>query len=109
MSPVIARVWRGKAQAATADAYVGHLQTVVFPELREMDGFKSAHVLRRDDADGVTFVVMTLWASREAIQRFAGEDLERAVVPPEAQALLDEWQERVEHYEVVATGDGGAG
>lgn len=43
---------------------------------------------------------MTLWSSRDAIARFAGEDAEAAVVPPEAQALLSRYDERAVHWDV---------
>jgi len=34
----------------------------------------------------------------EAARAFAGEDLERAVVPPEARRLLSSFDERSVHY-----------
>ena len=37
----------------------------------------------------------------DAIRRFAGEDAERAVVEPEAQAVLAEYDDFVRHYEVM--------
>ncbi len=43
---------------------------------------------------------MTLWSSRDAIARFAGEDAEAVVVPPEAQALLSRYDERAVHWDV---------
>jgi len=36
-----------------------------------------------------------------ASSKFAGPDPERAVVEPEARAVLREFDERVSHYEVV--------
>ena len=103
MADVIARIWRGKAASATAEAYVRHLETEVFPELRRLDGFRDAHVLQREETGGVAFVVVTLWESRDAIHLFAGEDIGRAVVAPEARALLIKWQTTVEHYDVVTS------
>jgi hypothetical protein len=40
----------------------------------------------------------TRWA---AVERFAGADRERAVVEPEARAMLASFDDRVEHREVV--------
>ena len=95
---MIARLWRGSAaDAANADAYQRHVTTQVLPALRGIDGHRGARVLRRDRE----FIVITFWESMDAIRRFAGADAERAVVEPEAQAVLSEYDERVSHYEVV--------
>jgi hypothetical protein len=50
---------------------------------------------------------LTLWASREAITAFAGDDAERAVIPDVAAELLDRWDERATHYELVLVTLGG--
>jgi len=48
--------------------------------------------------------VITWWESLDAIARFSGGDVEAAVVPPEAQALLTSWDARAVHWEVVDIG-----
>jgi heme-degrading monooxygenase HmoA len=94
---MIARLWRGRAgSAGNADAYQRHVIGQVLPGLREVPGHRGAHVLRRNDE----FLVITFWDSMDAIRRFAGEDSERAVVEPEARAVLAEFDDFVRHYEV---------
>ena len=98
MQRMIARLWRGRANNATdADAYQLHVTMRVLPALRAMTGHRGARVLRQ----GEEFLVITFWESMEAIRRFAGSDAERAVVEPEARAVLSQCDERVSHYEVV--------
>lgn len=46
---------------------------------------------------------MTLWNSMDAIRGFAGDNLERAVVEPNARAVLTDFEEVVRHYEVRHT------
>jgi hypothetical protein len=41
-----------------------------------------------------------VWKSREAIQAFAGPDLEAAVVPAVVRDMMVEFDERVRHYDV---------
>jgi len=95
---MIARLWKGVAGSpAGADAYQRHVTARVFPELRKIPGHKGAQVLRRDRE----FLVITFWESMDAIRKFAGPDPERAVVEPEARAVLSEFDEHVSHYEVV--------
>lgn len=98
MRRMIARLWSGKAKdAANGDLYVRHVTRNVFPELKKIAGHKGAQVLRRNQE----FLVITFWESMDAIRRFAGDDPERAVVEPEAQAVLIDYDELVSHYEVV--------
>ncbi|MFL5848098.1 MAG: cupin domain-containing protein [Solirubrobacteraceae bacterium] len=44
---------------------------------------------------------MTRWASLHAIRTFAGDELETAVVEPEAQSVLADYDRRVHHIELA--------
>jgi hypothetical protein len=57
--------------------------------------------LRRSQALGVEFLVVTQWASLEAIHGFAGQDAETAVVPLKVQDMMVEYDRSARHYEVV--------
>lgn len=97
---MIARLWRAVAlNQASADAYVRHLTTNVVPVLRTIEGHRGVRVLQRRE-NTVEILVMTFWDSFDAIRRFAGEDPERAVVEPEARAVLSEFDAFVRHYAV---------
>lgn len=98
---MIARLWRGAAaDRRNADAYVRHLRTRVVPELSGIPGYREVRLLRREEGGRTEFLVMTLWDSMDAIRRFAGENPERAVVEPEARAVLAHYDDFVRHYEV---------
>ncbi len=98
---MISRQWRGFAKAACAADYEQHLRTETFPALHEISGFVDASIMKRSLGHAVEFLVVTRWESLEAIARFAGADLEVAVVPPKVQAMMVEYDARVKHYEVV--------
>jgi heme-degrading monooxygenase HmoA len=101
---VIARIWSASATTAGAAAYVEHFTTKVLPDLKAVDGHRGAYLLRRESGDGgdqVELQVITLWASLDAIRDFAGEDLETAVVEPEARAVLAAYSRTVTHHDVV--------
>lgn len=98
---MVARVWKGWARPADADRYQAHLTERIFPGMRTLAGHAGAWVLRRPAGDSVEFIVMSLWASRDAIHAFAGDDIEVAVVPPEAQALLSDWERHATHFDVA--------
>jgi heme-degrading monooxygenase HmoA len=98
---MIARLWRGVArEPAAAEAYLRHLNANVLPVLEGIEGYRGVRVLRREEDGRVAFLVMTLWDSMAAIERFAGGDPERAVIEPEARAVLAEYDDFVRHYEV---------
>jgi heme-degrading monooxygenase HmoA len=101
MAGMIVRIWRGEATAANADAYVRHLTGTVFPSLRARPGHRGAHLLRRRTAAGVEFLAVTEWDSLEAIEAFAGKDIETAIVEPEARAVLSDFDSFARHYERV--------
>ena len=98
---MIARHWRGVAKREFADAYVEHLHSETFPQLVQLPGFHDASILRRDLAQGVEFLVVTVWKSLDAIRAFAGNDPESAVVPAKVQQMMIEYDRRPRHYEVV--------
>ena len=99
---MIARLWRGRAaDARQADAYVRHFTGTVFPELKEMDGHRGAWLLRREVDGRTEFIALTLWESRQSIEAFAGPDISKAVVEPEARAVLSDFDDFATHYEVA--------
>jgi heme-degrading monooxygenase HmoA len=100
---VIARMWNGVARPDTIDAYVAHLREKTFPALDALAGHRGAYVLRRGSGSQVLVTVITLWDSDDAIARFSGSDVEAAVVPAEAQALLVSWDARAVHWEIAYT------
>ena len=98
---MIARTWAGATRAADADAYLNYLHTTGFAEYRGTPGNRGVLALRRVDGDRAQFLLLTLWDSEEAIRRFAGDDIERAVFYPEDDRFLVARDERVRHHQVV--------
>jgi len=98
---MIARIWRGWAPRERAGEYQRHYQTEVRAHLRAVNGFRGAHLLRREEDGEVVFTSITWFTDLEAVRGFAGEDCELAVVAEAARAALSRWDERVRHDEVV--------
>lgn len=102
---MIGRIWHGWTRPQNAEAYQRYLEGEILPDIRSRrEGFKGAYVLRREDRDQVEFLTLTLWDSMDAIQTLVGEDHEAAYLPDEERRLLDRFEERVVHYEVVLAG-----
>jgi heme-degrading monooxygenase HmoA len=98
---MISRQWRGLAKASRAADYIEHLRKETFPQLRGIAGFVDASILQRNVDPGVEFLIVTRWTSVAAIRKFAGNDVVAAVVPPEVEAMMIEYDRSVRHYEVV--------
>lgn len=98
---LILRMWRAHTTPLKSGEYVEHATRRVFPALRVIEGHRGAYLLRRAVDDAVEFVVLTLWDSMEAVRKFAGLKPEKAVVEPEARAVLTDFDESVTHFEVV--------
>jgi len=98
---MIIREWRARAHLSRAQAYPQHFESRVRPELARIPGFLGASLRERRVGELVEFLVLTRWASLEAIRAFAGADIERAVVDPAAQAALASFDTHVHHYEVL--------
>ncbi len=100
---MVARTWKGWTEASDADTYVEYLNETGVPGLAATPGNLGVQVFRRIDGGRAEFVVTSLWDSREAIQAFAGDDIEVARFYPEDERYLVERELTVRHYDVVAT------
>jgi uncharacterized protein YciI/heme-degrading monooxygenase HmoA len=99
-SPIL-RMWKARTTGEKIDAYVQHATEKVFPSLWAIEGHRGACVLRRTAGAAIEIVVLTLWESMDAIRKFAGGNPGKAVVGPEARAVLTEFDDSVTHFEVA--------
>ena len=60
-------------------------------------------VLRKIEGDQAAFTLITLWDSMDAVRRFAGDDVNRAVYYPQDDDYLLWREPNVDHYEVIET------
>jgi heme-degrading monooxygenase HmoA len=98
---MIARIWRGRTPDHLATEYLAILERTGLPEYRATEGNLGVLVLQRTENGVAEFTIVTLWASMEAIRRFAGDDPEQAKYYPEDADYLLEQGPHVEHHEVV--------
>ncbi len=100
---MICRIWHGWTTPEEADAYESLLRSDIFVGIAErgIRGFRKIDLLRRAEAATVEFVTLMWFDSLDAVRAFAGVDYEAAVVPPAARALLQRFDTRSAHYEVI--------
>lgn len=99
-SPAVARVWHGRTPNAKADAYARYLGDGV-KKFRTIPGNLGYQVLRETVGDETHFMVLSYWASKEAIHAYAGADIRRTRhLPRDAEFLVDP-EQTVMNYDVV--------
>ncbi len=98
---MIVRIWTADAIGENANEYRKHFEDVLLPRLHAIVGFISACLLERVICQRIELVVITRWETIDAIRAFAGHPQDRAVVEPEAQAVLERYDETVKHYVVA--------
>ena len=102
---MIARHWRGWTSHENADKYEALLRNQIMPAIRRIRGCKGGYLLRRNPTSGETaeteFVVIHMFESLHALQAFAGPDYAKAVIEPEARALLCRTDDFAVHYEIT--------
>ncbi|HEY3011713.1 MAG TPA: hypothetical protein VGJ36_03115 [Gemmatimonadales bacterium] len=99
---MISRIWHGWTSPENADAYESLLRDEIFRGIaaRQLAGYRGIDLLRRELSNTVEFVTIMWFDSLDAVRAFAGEDYERAVVPPSARELLAHYDDRSAHYAV---------
>ncbi len=98
---MIVRIWTADAVGENADMYRRHFEEALLPRLHAIPGFISACLLQRVIGQRIELVVITRWENIDAIRSFAGHQQDKAVVEPEAQAVLERYDETVKHYVVA--------
>jgi len=96
-------MWHGWTKPENADRYEKLLKEEIFPGIadKRVAGYKGIQLFRRPiDDDEVEFITLMWFDSWDAVKRFAGEEYERAYVPPEAREVLARFDERSQHYEI---------
>lgn len=86
----IARIWHGRLPDAKADEYEKYLYEEGVKKIEAIQGNLGVQMLRHSQ-DGITeFTVISYWASKDDINRYAGEDIEKTHnLPKDAEYLLE--------------------
>lgn len=100
---MIARLWHGVTLAEKTMEYLAFLQTRAVPDYRATPGNLSVHILHRTTGALTHYLIVTHWESPQAIETFAGADIERAKYYREDVDFLLEFEPTVQHYEVQAS------
>lgn len=96
---MIARIWRGETRHEDTAAYIFVLRETGLRDYRSTEGNYGVWVFTRRLGERTEFTVLTLWHSRESIERFAGEDINQARYYPQDRCYLLSFPSQVEHLD----------
>ena len=99
----IKRIWHGWTTPENANEYQDLLHDKIFPgiEAKQIPGYVSIELLRRDLDEEVEFVTIMTFQSLKNLIDFQGEEYTRSYVPDEAQRVLKRWDTHASHYEAI--------
>ena len=100
---MICRLWRGWTTPENADAYERVVRGEVIPgiEGRAIPGFRHIDLMKREAGGEVEFQTLMWFDSLDAIITFMGQDYSVSHVPLEARAVLNSFDDRAAHFEVI--------
>ena len=98
----IVRTWRGVTLATKAEQYLEYLNNFVVPPCQTAEGNEGLFILKELQGEIVYFLLLSFWASDEALENFAGADYSDVVkLSPEEGKLLVAFESTARHYKIV--------
>ena len=94
------RVWHGATRRSVADDYERFLVERAAPDYKSVPGLRKVIFSRRDEGDVTHFLLITIWDSIEAMERFTGGDPWKAKYYSEDDDYLLEKEEHVQIYRI---------
>jgi heme-degrading monooxygenase HmoA len=100
---MIARIWRGYTKPEHAPAYEIMLKEEIFTGIRDRNikGFIDIQLWKRNLDNEVEFVTVMRFDTLDGVKEFAGSDYEKAVIYEDAKPLLQRYDERSQHFEII--------
>lgn len=89
--------------AGMADAYGDYLAGFGVEDYKRVPGNLGVRLLRRDDGALSHFLLLSYWATRAALEAYAGPEYGKARYYAYDLACLIDPSDTVRHYEVVAS------
>lgn len=101
---MICRLWKGWTSKDNAAAYERIVRGEVIPQIeaRAIPGFRHIDLMKRQlDDEQVEFQTIMWFDDIESIRAFVGEDVSVSHVPAAARAVLQRFDDRATHFEVI--------
>jgi catechol 2,3-dioxygenase-like lactoylglutathione lyase family enzyme/heme-degrading monooxygenase HmoA len=101
LAPTIGRLWRGRVRPQLLQEYREYVTATGLRDYATTQGNRGAAMLTRQADGHADIITLSLWESRQAIERFAGMPIDRARYYPEDDRYLLDRPPHVEHFDVT--------
>ncbi len=100
---MIIRIWKGTTTLENSQQYEHLLKEVVFPgiERKNVAGYHGIQLLKNVKEHSIEYITIMAFENIEAVKEFAGQDYEQSYVIDEAKALLQTYDSKAAHYELL--------
>jgi heme-degrading monooxygenase HmoA len=98
---MIVREFHATVEPGNAKKYYAFFRDTLTLELRKIPGHRGALVLSRASGETTHITVLTFWESEDSVRRFAGDTPNKAVIEPEARAILSSFDDHVTQHTVA--------
>ena len=101
MNEKIVRRWEARAPESAVQEWLAGFRNIVLPKMLDTEGFLgvSIHISRGEDPRHIA--VFTTWNGIDALLRFAGPNLDVAVMPDWVAAIIPDHDTHASHYDEV--------
>lgn len=100
----IVRIWSGITLATKAGQYLEYLNRIVVPAFQMAKGNEGLFILQDLQGELEHFMLLSFWASNEALIDFAGihsSDFEVVNLAPDEQGLLVAFESTTRYYNIL--------
>lgn len=98
---MIAREWRCLCPAGKIKEFIPYLHETGIRDAENTPGYRGAEILQREVPGSFEVVLITYWNSIECIEKFAGKDIEKALLYPDDYKYGITPDPAVKHYTIV--------
>ena len=98
---MIARRWHGEIRKQDGPTYLELMRTVGLPDYRSTEGNLGAWCLHREEGDVIHVEMLSFWTGWDAIERFAGKQIDKAKYYDFDAGFLISMEPTVTHFEIV--------
>ena len=95
----VVRRWEAKVARGDLGDWAATFRQRVLPNVRKIDGFESVTFLAGQEDDPAPVTVLMRWRDMEAINRFAGEDPAKTVLPDFMERFFTDYDARATFHD----------
>lgn len=101
---MIARTWSAQTPLAQADGFYQHLLETGVADYKQNKGCREVLLLRRDEGEWSSFLLISVWDSLNSIRKYTGDDIEKAVLYEDDEKFELIPDDEVFHYQILVVG-----